>query len=74
MVWGVLAAITCPCHVLVFAALLSGTALGALLEEHFTLTLVLFTLVFLLSLGAFTRTLPSPSSGSQRRTPTPPTS
>ena len=56
--------ITCPCHLLVFAVLLSGTALGALLEEHFTLTLVLFTVVFLLSLGALTRTLSRPSSSS----------
>ncbi len=64
IVWGALTVITCPCHVLIVAALLSGTALGALLKEHFTLTLVLFTLVFLLSLRAFTRTLSRTSSRS----------
>ncbi len=57
IVWGTLAVITCPCHLPVLAVVLSGTALGALLREHFTSTLVLFSLLFLLSLWAVTRTL-----------------
>ncbi len=57
ILWGTLAVITCPCHLLVLAVVLSGTALGALLQEHFTLTLVLFSLLFLLSLWGVTRAL-----------------
>ena len=57
ILWGTLAVITCPCHLLVLAVVLSGTALGALLQEHFTLTLVLFSLLFLLSLWRVTRAL-----------------
>ena len=53
--WAGLAAITCPCHLLILAAVLSGTALGALLQEHFKLLLLLFSLLFALSLWAFTR-------------------
>jgi mercuric ion transport protein len=53
--WGGLAAITCPCHLLILAAVLSGTALGALLQEHVKLLLLLFSLLFALSLWAFTR-------------------
>ncbi len=57
ILWGTLAVITCPCHLLILAAVLSGTALGALLQEHFTLTLVLFSVLFLLSLWRVTRAL-----------------
>jgi mercuric ion transport protein len=55
ILWGGLAAITCPCHLLILAAVLSGTALGALLQEHFKLLLLLFSLLFALSLWALTR-------------------
>ncbi len=57
ILWGTLAVITCPCHLLILAAVLSGTALGALLQEHFALTLVLFSVLFLLSVWAVTRAL-----------------
>jgi len=57
ILWGALAVITCPCHLPVLAVLLSGTALGALLREHFTSTLVLFSALFLWSLWAATRAL-----------------
>ena len=55
VLWGVLAVISCPCHLLILAVLLSGTALGSLLQEYFTSTLVLFSMLFVLSLWAFTR-------------------
>ncbi len=57
ILWGALAVITCPCHLPVLAVVLSGTALGALLREHFTLTLVLFSVLFVLSLWALRRAL-----------------
>lgn len=65
ILWGTLAVITCPCHLPILAVVLSGTALGALLKEHFTLTLVLFSVLFLLSLWAVTRSLSAtgPSDG-----------
>ena len=57
ILWGTLAVVTCPCHLPILAVVLSGTALGALLKAHFTLTLVLFSALFLLSLWAVTRAL-----------------
>jgi mercuric ion transport protein len=57
ILWGTLAVVTCPCHLPILVVVLSGTALGALLQEHFTLTLVLFSVLFLLSLWAVTRAL-----------------
>jgi mercuric ion transport protein len=57
ILWGTLAVITCPCHLPILAVVLSGTALGALLQEHFTLTVVLFSVLFLLSLWAVTGAL-----------------
>lgn len=32
--WGVLAALTCPCHLPILAAVLAGTTAGAFLSEH----------------------------------------
>ena len=49
---GFLALITCPCHVPLPALALSGTAAGALLAAHFDKTLMLFSVLFLLSLCA----------------------
>lgn len=62
ILWGVLAVITCPCHLPVFAVLLSGTALGVLIQEHFAVTLVLLLLLFLLSVRAAMRALSSAGS------------
>jgi mercuric ion transport protein len=63
ILWGTLAVVTCPCHLPILAVVLSGTALGALLQEHFTLTLVLFSALFLLSLWAVTRALSATGPG-----------
>ena len=38
--WGVLAALTCPCHLPVLALLLSGTAAGAFVSEHMGVALL----------------------------------
>ena len=64
ILWGVLAVITCPCHLPVFAVLLSGTALGVLIQEHFAVTLVLLLVLFLLSVRAAMRALSSAGSNS----------
>lgn len=56
-VWGVLAALTCPCHLPVLALLLSGTAVGALITRHMGLAVivgvVLFGTFFALAMRAF---------------------
>ncbi len=62
ILWGTLAVITCPCHLPILAVVLSGTALGASLQEHLTLTLVLFSVLFLLSLWAVRRALSATGS------------
>ncbi|MGH8647299.1 MAG: broad-spectrum mercury transporter MerE [Gammaproteobacteria bacterium] len=49
---GLLALVTCPCHVPLLALALSGTVAGALLTVHFDAALMLFTVAFLLSLCA----------------------
>ena len=49
---GLLALITCPCHVPLLALILSGTAAGALLAAHFETTLILFSVLFLLTVCA----------------------
>jgi mercuric ion transport protein len=49
---GFLALITCPCHVPLLALALSGTAAGALLAAHFETALMLFSVLFLLSVCA----------------------
>lgn len=47
--WGVLAALTCPCHLPVLALLLSGTAMGALITHHMGLAVIVGVVLF----GAF---------------------
>ena len=49
---GFLALITCPCHVPLLALSLSGTAAGALLAAHFDKTVMLFSVLFLLTVYA----------------------
>jgi mercuric ion transport protein len=49
---GFLALITCPCHVPLLALALSGTAAGALLAAHFENAVMLFSVLFMLSLCA----------------------
>ena len=50
--WGVLAALTCPCHLPVLALLLSGTAAGAFVSEHWSLATLVLTVLFVLFLRA----------------------
>jgi len=45
---GLFAAVTCPCHIPLYAILLSGTAVGSWLTPTRPATLMLFTVVFLL--------------------------
>lgn len=55
--WAALAVVTCPCHLLVLALRLSGTALGALIAHHLALALIvgvaLFATFAMLAMRAF---------------------
>jgi mercuric ion transport protein len=55
--WGVLAALTCPCHLPVLALLLSGTAVGALITRYMGLAVIvgvaLFGIFVALAMRAF---------------------
>ena len=53
--WGVLAALTCPCHLPVLALLLSGTAAGAFVSEQWSLATLVLTVLFVLFLRAALR-------------------
>ena len=53
--WGVLAALTCPCHLPVLALLLSGTAAGAFVSEHWSLATLVLMVLFVLFLRAALR-------------------
>jgi mercuric ion transport protein len=55
--WGVLAALTCPCHLPVLALLLSGTAAGAFVSEHWGLAALVLAMLFILFLRAALRAL-----------------
>jgi mercuric ion transport protein len=48
--WGVLAALTCPCHLLLLTAVLAGTSAGAMIAAHWALAAVTLTALFGLSL------------------------
>ena len=48
--WGVLAALTCPCHLLLLTAVLAGTTAGAVIAEHWALAAVALAGLFGLSL------------------------
>lgn len=48
--WGVLAALTCPCHLPVLAIVLAGTTAGAFLGEHWGIAALALTGLFILSL------------------------
>lgn len=45
--WGLLAVLTCPCHLPILVLLLSGTAAGALLSEHIWLTALALVALFI---------------------------
>ena len=56
-VYAVLALITCPCHLPILAVLLSGSAVGIFLNDHFAIAIVIFSLFFVCSLVAAVRVL-----------------
>ena len=49
---GAVAVLTCPCHLPILIAVLSGTVAGAFLAENLVLALGLSVLIFLLSATA----------------------
>lgn len=51
-VMGTIAVLTCPCHLPILTALLSGTAAGAFLADNLVLAAVLLLAVFLISARA----------------------
>lgn len=50
--WAALAFLTCPCHIPILVAVLSGTAFGAFLSEHFAVALLALTVLFLVFAAA----------------------
>ena len=56
-VYAILALITCPCHLPILAVLLSGSAVGAFLNNHFAMAITIFSLLFVCSLVAAVRAL-----------------
>lgn len=50
-IWGVLAALTCPCHLSILAAVLAGTTAGAFIGDHFGIAAVALAGLFFLSLA-----------------------
>jgi mercuric ion transport protein len=56
-VYAILALVTCPCHLPILAVLLSGSAVGAFLNDHFAMAVMIFSLLFVCSLVAAVRAL-----------------
>ena len=48
--WGVLAVLTCPCHLLLLAAVLAGTGVGAFVGDHWGVAALPLTGLFLVSM------------------------
>jgi mercuric ion transport protein len=48
-VMAAVAALACPCHLPIWLALLSGTALGGVISDHMGLAFVAFTILFVVS-------------------------
>ncbi len=59
--WGMLAALTCPCHLPLFAAVLAGTTAGATLAEHWGIAALALAVLFLLALTRALRAFQSRS-------------
>ncbi len=55
--YALLAVVTCPCHLPVFALLFSGSAVGAFLSDNFATALTIFSLLFIFSLTLAVRAL-----------------
>lgn len=53
--WGVLAALTCPCHLPILAAVLAGTTAGAFLGEHWGVAALALTALFVLAVSRLLR-------------------
>ena len=49
--WGVLAALTCPCHLPILAAVLAGTTIGAFIGDHWAIAAMALAALFFLSLA-----------------------
>lgn len=49
--WGALAALTCPCHLLLLVVVLAGTTAGAFIGEHWVIAALALTGLFVLSLA-----------------------
>ncbi len=49
--WGLLAVLTCPCHLPLIAIVLAGTSAGALLGEHWWIAAFALTALFLITLS-----------------------
>ena len=47
--WGVLAVLTCPCHLPILAVVLAGTTAGAFIGEHWGVAAIALTGLFVLS-------------------------
>ncbi len=55
--YALLALVTCPCHLPIIALLFSGSAMGAFLNDHFIMALIIFSLLFMCFLAAALRAL-----------------
>lgn len=53
--WGVLAVLSCPCHLPIFAAVLAGTTGGAFLSEHWGVAALALTGLFVLAVARLLR-------------------
>ena len=53
--WGVLAVLSCPCHLPILAIVLAGTGAGAFLGEHWVIVGIALTGLFVLSLSRLLR-------------------
>lgn len=52
----ILAMITCPCHLFILAILLAGTATGAFVKSYFIPLLIIFSILFIISLSKALKT------------------
>lgn len=53
--WGVLAVLTCPCHLPILVAVLAGTTAGAFIGEHWGITALALIGLFALSMARLLR-------------------
>ncbi|MDD1010296.1 broad-spectrum mercury transporter MerE [Pseudomonas shahriarae] len=53
--WGVLAVLSCPCHLPIFAIVLASTMAGAFIGEHWGMASLALTGLFVLSVARLLR-------------------